>query len=200
MVRKADLKRRFVMRIFSIVSVLALSMLMLACSSVTIKTDYDREYDFSKFKTYRWASGKEINPQDELQKHPLILKRVMEAVDKTLEAKGMTKVEEGTDFDLVVMVHAGTKEKMQVDNMGGYYGGYRGWYDPWWGPYGGTTTVSYYEEATLVVDLVDWEHKELAWRGMATGIVKGDADADEQQERLNNLMTKIFANYPPSGK
>jgi hypothetical protein len=84
--------------------------------------------------------------------------------------------------------------------MGGYYGGYRGWYDPWWGPYGGTTTVSYYEEATLVVDLVDWGKKELAWRGMATGIVKGDADADEQQERLDALMTKIFANYPPSGK
>ena len=83
--------------------------------------------------------------------------------------------------------------------MGGY-GGYRGWYDPWWGPYGGTTTVSYYEEATLVVDLVSWEQKELAWRGMATGTVKENQDAEEQQERLNGIVAKIFATYPPTGK
>ncbi len=187
------------MRVLSILMILSIALMMMACSSVTVKTDYDREYDFTKFKTYRWAAGTEINPQDELQKYPLVLKRVVEAVDKTLAEKGMTKVEEGSDFDLVVMVHAGSKERMQVNQTGGGYG-YRGWYDPWWGPYGGTTTVSYYEEATLVVDLVSWENKELAWRGMATGTVKENQDADEQQERLNGIVAKIFAGYPPTGK
>ncbi len=150
------------MRVLSILMILAFALMLMACSSVTIKTDYDREYDFTKFKTYRWASGTEINPQDELQKYPLVLKRVVEAVDKTLAQKGLTKAEEGADFDLVVLVHAGVKDKMQVHSTGGggYYGGRHGWYDPWWGPYGGSTTVSYYEEATLVVDLVSWENKE----------------------------------------
>lgn len=188
------------MKRFTILVILSFTLMLMACSSVIVKTDYDREYDFSKFKTYRWASGTEINPQDELQKNPLILKRVMAAVDKTLAEKGLNKVEEGSAFDLVVMTHAGTKEKMQVSSTGGgYYGSYRGWYDPWWGPYGGTTTVSYYEEATLVVDLVAWEQKELAWRGMATGTVKDNQDADEQQERLNGIVAKIFAGYPPAG-
>lgn len=72
--------------------------------------DYDREYDFSKFRTYRWASGQEINPQDELIKNPLILKRVQTAVDNELQAKGLKKGEEGEDFDVVVLAHAGSKE------------------------------------------------------------------------------------------
>ena len=184
------------MRKLSVLFILTMLFLMTACSSVTIKTGYDRDNDFTKFKTYRWASGTEINPQDELQKNPLVLKRVIEAVDKTLAEKGMTKTE-GDQFDVVVLVHAGVKDKMQVNSTGGGYGPYRGWYDPWWGPYGGSTTVSYYEEATLVVDMVSWEKKELAWRGMATGILKENQSAEEQQQRLDEIARKIFASYPP---
>jgi hypothetical protein len=184
------------MKIFLVITAILLVALMLGCSSVSIKTDYDREYDFSTFKTYRWASGKEINPQDELAKYPLVLKRIQTAVDNELAAKGLKKVEEGEDFDVVVLVHAGSKERMQVTQTGGY-GGYGGWYDPWWGPYGGSTHVSYYEEATLVVDMVSWEKKELAWRGMATGTVKENQNAEQQQKRLDGIVAKIFANYPP---
>ena len=81
------------MKQLSVILIAGLSVLMLACSSVTVKHDFDPEYDFLKFKTYRWASAKELNPQDELQKYPLVYKRIVSAVDKALAAKGMTKVE-----------------------------------------------------------------------------------------------------------
>lgn len=171
-------------------------LFIFSCSSISVKYDYDREYDFSTFKTYRWASGKEINPQDELTKYPLVLKRIQTSVDNELAAKGLKKVGEGEDFDVVILVHAGSKERMQVTQTGGY-GGYGGWYDPWWGPYGGQTQVSYYEEATLVIDIVSWEKKELAWRGMATGTVQENPNAEKQQKRLDGIVAKIFANYPP---
>jgi hypothetical protein len=176
-----------------------LMIMLIGCSSISIKHDFDPEYDFNAFKTYRWAAGKEINPQDELQKYPLVAKRVMTAVDKALAEKGLTLVKDGEKPDVVVLAHAGSKEHMQVTQTGGggYYGGYGGWYDPWWGPYGGSTHVSYYEEATLVIDIVSWEAKELAWRGMATGTVKENQDGDEQQERLDGIAKKIFAEYPP---
>ena len=181
------------MKYLSSLIILSMALLMAACSSVTVKQDFDPEYDFAKFKTYRWASAKEINPQDELQKYPLVYKRVVIAVDKALAEKGFAKLESG-ESDVVVVAHAGSKERMQVTQTGGGY--YRGWYDPWWGPYGGTTHVSYYEEATLVIDIVSWESKELAWRGMATGVVK-DLEGEEQQERLDGIAKKIFAQYPP---
>jgi hypothetical protein len=184
------------MKYLTFALVVSLSLMIFACSSVTVKHDFDAEYNFEKFKTYRWASAKEINAQDELQKYPLVYKRVVSAVDKTLAAKGMTKVE-GDVFDVVVVAHAGSKEKMQVHSTGGGYSGYGGWYDPWWGPYGGTTTVSYYEEATLVIDIVSWETKELAWRGLATGTVKENQTGEEQQERLDKIVAQVFAEYPP---
>jgi hypothetical protein len=184
-------------------------MLLMSCSSVTVKHDYDASYDFSQFKTYRWAAGKEINPDDELQKHPLVAKRVYIAVNKVLKGKGLVEAKEGEPFDVVVLAHAGTKQRTQVTQTGGAYmggpgpgyrGGYRGWYDPWWGSYGGTTTVSQYEEATLVIDIVSWKDKKLAWRGMATGVVKDNQNGQEQQERLNKVVEKIFENYPPGKK
>lgn len=184
------------MKILTFTLMASFLIMLSACSSVTYKHDFDPEYDFSTFKTYRWASAKELNPQDELQKYPLVYKRVVAAVDKVLAAKGMTKLEEGKS-DVVVVAHAGMKEKMQVTQTGGYYGGYRGWYDPWWGPYGGNTQVSYYEEATLVVDIVSWDTKELAWRGLATGTVKENQSGEEQQERLDKIAMEMFKDYPP---
>ena len=74
------------MKLFQFATAILLVALMLGCSSVSIKTDYDREYDFSTFKTYRWASGQEINPQDELTKYPLALQ------DAYLDNEGYLRV------------------------------------------------------------------------------------------------------------
>ena len=178
------------MRKVVVLFILMAVALMISCSSVTVKTDYDREYDFTKFKTYRWANESEINANDELAKSPLIYKRVQAAVDKELLAKGLNMVESG-DGDLVVVAHAGVKERMQVMNTGG------GWYDPYWGPYGGTTHVSYYEEGTLVLDIVAWENKELAWRGMGSTILKDIDDPEQVTEYINNWVGIILKEYPP---
>jgi hypothetical protein len=45
--------------------------------------------------------------------------------------------------------------------------------------------------------MVSWKTKELAWRGMATGTVKQNQDAEEQQARLDDIANRIFAEYPP---
>jgi hypothetical protein len=172
-------------------------VLFLGCSSVTMKYDYDPEYDFGQFKTYRWASGKEMNPDDKLAQTPWILKMVQAAVDKELQAKNLRKVENG-DCNVVILAHAGTKERKEITQTGpGHDSVYKGWYDPWWGPYGGTTQVSYYNEATLVIDIISWENRELAWRGMATGIVRENNNPESTQKLVNEVVSGIFSNYPP---
>ncbi len=172
----------------------SLLLLFLAgCASVTIKHDFDPEYDFGTFKTYRWASAAELNPDDELARNPLVYRRVQAAVDKAFAAKGIKKIDSGKP-DFVVVAHAGVEEKMQVHRSGRYY---HGWYDPFWGPYGGRTHVSYYQEGTLVIDIVSWEKKELAWRGMGTGILKEYRDSQKMQKDLNEVVAKILATFPP---
>lgn len=176
-----------------------LLFLITGCSSLKVATDFDPSQDFNKYKTYRWATTKEVNPNDALAQAPLIKKRVIAGIDKALQEKGFALAGDDMEPDFVVMTHAGTKEKMQVYNTGGYgYGRYGGWYDPWWGPYGGSTQVSYYEEGSLVIDIVDWTEKELSWRGIGTGVVKkGSSDKEEAQQEINMIVAKILADFPP---
>ena len=169
-------------------------LLLIGCSSVKVTTDHDPEIDFSKYNTYLWYAG-EMPADDQLSANPLVKKRVASSVEKDLESKGFTKGEDG-QADLVVIIHAGTKEKMQVTNYG--YGGYGyGRYRGGWGGYGGGTDVHYYDETTLIIDLVDLELKELVWRGTGTGTVKNYSDQQEMQKATDEVVAKIMNDFPP---
>jgi hypothetical protein len=167
-----------------------LGTLLAGCaSSINISTDYDPARDFSSYRTYRWAKGKERNPRNMLARNTLLNKRVRFAVDNSLQSKGFQKLETGQP-DFIVLVHAGVTEKMQVSHYGG-------WYRGWWGPYGGGTTVSHYKEGTLVVDIVDRVEKELAWRGMASGVVRSQSDPESAQEDIQYAIEEILYEFPP---
>jgi len=181
------------MQVRSMFLILVLFALLTACSTITVHSDYDHSYDFSKYKTYRWSVESELNRRDALKRNPLVYKRVVSAIDKDLQSKGYTKKEVG-EADFVVVAHAGIKEKMQLDQYGG---GRYGWYHPWWGPYGGYTNISYYKEGTLVIDLVDFQNKELAWRGTGTDVIKDYKDGEKMQKDIDAAVAKILANFPP---
>jgi hypothetical protein len=178
------------MKVLSLFTLLILLLAFSACSSVSYKSDYDRSVDFSTYKTYKWYEGKQ--PDDDLSRNPLVKKRIRVSVDKALQDKGFV-LAEGDQADFVVVIHAGVEERMQVYNTGSY-----GWYDPWWGPYGGRTDVSYYEEGTLVVDIVGAEKKELAWRGMATATIREHTDSDEMQAYFDQVVKNLVKDFPPA--
>ena len=161
------------------------------CSSVTIESDYDPKIDFSQYKTYAWYKG-ETPPEDALAKNPLAKKRIMATVDYVMDKKGFKKVNENPD--LVLIVHGGMKEKMQVHQTGGHamYGGYYGY---GWGV-GYTpvrTDVVYYNEATLIIDIADYNKKEFIWRGAATGVVNGRVSDEE----LDDIIARMLEDFPP---
>ena len=163
------------------------------CSSINVLSDYDPTRDFSDYGTYRWAKIKEINSEDVLNKNSLLRKRIQVGVDKVLGEKGFKKLDEG-DPDFVVLIHAGVQPRMNVYHHAPY------WYHPWWGPYGGYTSVSYYEQGTLVIDIVDNSEKELSWRGLGTGTVKRFSDPEALQEEIDFTVRKILEDFPPSKK
>jgi hypothetical protein len=177
-------------------SLFAGMLLLIACSSLSYKTDFDQSIDFSGYKTYMWYAGK-MPDDDALSANPLVKKRVAAGVDKALQAKGY---QIGTEdkFDFVVIIHAGNKEKMQITNYG--YGGYGyGRYGRGWGGYGGygQTDVYQYDETTVVIDIADAAKKEMVWRGTVTGVLKEYSDQNEMQERIDEVVTKMLGEFPP---
>jgi len=159
------------------------------CSSVSVTNDYDPAADFSTYNTFSIYDG--VIKDSKLENVPLAKKRVLEAITNEMQKKGLTETEAGI-ADLTIYAQGGTAEKMNVTDYGYGYGG-------WWGPYpyGRDIDVSYYTEASLVIDLVDNAKKELVWRGIGTGVVQQSGTPEERQQRIDDAVAKILDQYPP---
>ena len=179
---------------------LLLTFILGGCSTVTVNYDYDQAADFSTIHTYSW--GQANSNDDELTKNPLLKKRIAASVDSYLQGKGFRKVERG-QADVLIVIEAVVKEKMRVTDWGGSRGYYRNpWYDPWWGgsAYGGRVDVSYYQEGTLVIDIVDNLKKELIWRGLGTGIVQQHKNQEKLQAAVDKYVQNILNHFPPGNE
>src|ERR1700730_18638363 len=105
-------------------------------SAQDVKTDYDRNANFTQYKTYSWEK---VQTQD-----PLMVDRIKSAVSGALAAKGMMEVPSGGDLSIVAMET--TQDQQSLDTFyNGFGGGWR------WGGFGdATTTTENYKVGTLV--------------------------------------------------
>jgi hypothetical protein len=185
-----NLSRRFEMR-RALIAFFAIWLLaMIGCSGISVKSDYDPEMNFDEFKTYAWAKDVRI-PGDVLATLDFVKKRVVMSVDRELQAKGYSLKEQG-EPDFYVVAHGAVQEKMDIQQWNDYYA-----YDPWWRPYGGRVDVVYYDEGTLVIDIIDADANELVWRGLGTKVVHSYADPAKAQDAIDKTVAKILAKFPP---
>lgn len=163
--------------------------LITACSSVSVTNDYDPVADFSSYKTFSVYDG--VIKDSELENAPLAKKRVLEAIKNEMQKKGLTE-SEAAIADLTIYSHGGTTEKMNVTDYGYGYGG-------WWGPspYGRNIDVSYYTQASLIIDFVDNTKKELVWRGIGSAALQDRKTPEERQQFIDEAVAKILEQYPP---
>jgi hypothetical protein len=175
-------------------ALIAAASLAVGCSSYDIKYDYDVDNDFSAYKTYSWIpmviNQGGTSAQTAVRSNTLLDKRIRSAVDNAMASKGFTRVEENPD--LLVVYHTGVQNKVDVTDWGYTYGG------SYWGWAGRDIDVYSYTEGTLIVDLVEAGGKHLVWRGSATGVVEPGRSPEQVQARLDDVVTRIFANYPPT--
>ena len=166
--------------------------LLVSSAAVAQKTniDWDRQANFSQYHTYMW------------QKSPHPAKgfwddRIIDAVDKQLQAKGLTKVD--SNPDLWVVYSNSIHEQKELVGTGYNYGPGWGWGG--WG-YLGPTTTTYNtwvtKEGTLVVEISDVKEKELLWRGSATDTISDNSN--KNIKTLDKAVAKLFKGYPPTSK
>ena len=176
---------------------LAIWAFVLGCSSVSIKHDYDKDANFAAYKTYAWlavptdAAG---SVKAALERNSLLDKRIKEAVNNQMAAKGYTPDANNPDF--VLLYHTGAEDKINVTDWGYGYGayGYGGWYG------GGGVDVHQYKEGTLILDVIDSKVKQLVWRGYATAALDPGAPIEKRERRLNDVITQMLVKFPPPTK
>ena len=155
----------------------------LLAAKVTV--DWDKETNFSGYKTYAWTKGTPAT-------NSLMDQRIIDAIDKQLAAKGMQKVDADKDPDLIVLYHAavGTETELNTMNMGGWG----------WRMGGGmaTTTVDKIPTGQLVVDIGDAKTKKLLWLGNASGTLSDSPD--KNTKKINSAVEDMFKKFPPPVK
>lgn len=174
-------------RIVALVLVTQLALLG-GCSSISVNHDFDREANFTSYKTYDWipqsASAKG------LQGNTLIDQRVKRAVNNELKAKGLRQ--NAADPGLLLAYYVGVEDRIDVTDWGYTYPGrYPGWYG------GRDIDVYHYKEGTLVLDIIDANSKQLVWRGSAQGTLAVNPTPEERERKITEAVTRMLANYPP---
>lgn len=166
-----------------------------ACSSIKVTSDYDKEADFTKYKTfeyYGWTdeSDKILN---RFQKE-----RIEKAFGDEFAKRGLKFVEGNGDMvvSLYVVVDQKTSTTAYTNHYGGGgygYGG-MGWHGGYGGGYGmgmssSSTTYSEndYLEGTLVVDVFDKAEKKMIWQSV------GQKTVEENPKKAESNTPKVAA-------
>ena len=157
-----------------------------------VKTDYDHDTDFGKYKTY---SIVKVKATDEIWDA-----RITKALDSELSAKGWSKVESGGDVSVTAFGSTKNQQSMTTfyDGLGGGGWGWRRGFGGGMGMGEATTTVENTPVGTLNVDLFDTQSKKLIWRGTAVEALSSKADKNEK--KLESAVGDMFKKFPPKSK
>ncbi|MEJ2183601.1 MAG: DUF4136 domain-containing protein [Nitrospirota bacterium] len=182
------------------------AFLLWGCAGMDYSYRYDPGVNYGQLKTYSFMPISEKGKEDTI----LLMKGMRFAVNQDLEARGYRRVTENPDF--LVALHAVTEQRVDVQQYGYAYS--PGFYEhpaflhrrPFWGrpepfAYSGPGYYEYrsgvdvykYRVATLVVDIVRADQKELVWRGTA----HGELGEDATQKDIRKIVDKILRGFPP---
>jgi hypothetical protein len=187
------------MYVFRPLLVLASAGLLLAgCATVlTGHSDYDKKFDFARFKSFYWmypessAAAEAASPGISA----LNLRRIREAVQADLQAKGYTLADSRQSADFVVSFSVGTRDKLEVDTLPAYYRGPWYWHPYYWADAG--VYARTYTEGTLGIDIFDQRSGTPVWSGWVRKRVL-QSDRDNPEPVIHKAVAAVLAHFPPS--
>jgi hypothetical protein len=163
----------------------ALTLVSTAAAAQEVTYDFDQSADFSRLQSYVWVRGTPVN--DEFNH-----RRIVEAIDAQLAAKGLHRAEAGERPDVLIAYHAAFAENLEVHALSSGWGGYR--FAP---GRSGTARVEEVLVGTLVVDVIDARSGSTLWRGTASREIDVKASPEKREKNVNRATEKLFKNYPP---
>jgi hypothetical protein len=145
----------------------------------TVKYDYDREVDFSGWKTMAW---RRLHQAGESMRE----KRIRRAVEDGFKAKKYVLLDTRTQADFLIEYSTSARQDLQFN-------------ETLMGPgFGRSARIEAIPTGTLIVDVYDGRTGRLAWRGMVTDTLANDPnDADKKTAKA---VTKLLKKFPPEKK
>jgi Domain of unknown function (DUF4136) len=158
-------------------AVIGFCLLPLTAFAQKVAVDYDKGVDFSTYSTYAWGAGRSAA-------NPLVDRRIVDAVDRQLAAKGWRRSDR--DPQAIVVYRSGVDIQRQLN----------GWSSgPRWNGMG-TVRVEETKIGQVLVDIYDAATQRLLWRGTASDTISDKPEKNEK--RINDAAAKLFRQFPPA--
>lgn len=146
-----------------------------------VSVNYNHSQSFTQFHTYAWGS----NNANQIQ-NSILAQVAVQDVDTALQGKGLQKVAENQNPDIIVTANGGMKEQTSYSAWGmrGIGGGMGG------------ITPEQNVIGTMIVDLYDAKNQSLIWRGIAQNSLNNNGNKNQQM--VQKAITKMFQQWPKS--
>jgi hypothetical protein len=183
---------------------LAVIAILGGCDERPLTTaEYDPAANFEGLKTYRWMEDSRRQTADREVTDPEVSKRVVQAVDHALAAKGFVSAGDGK-ADFLVGYHVGLNGRLDVRSMNAYYN-----YPPGWAwdhyRYGRELDPKDEEQPTMVlenygsvvVDIAAPVDGRLIWRGTLYAYKAKGREATIDQKWFDDRAQELVNKFPP---
>jgi uncharacterized membrane protein len=196
-------KRRIEMKVFRVSVAGALLLVAItAAFGMSVKSDYEKSFDFSRLHTFAFKTDRASN--DPLSTNTLEAGRIQNALAAQLAANGFSQSPQNPDF--IVAFYSRTKQKTQVQStsfgpgVGPGFGFGRGfgwgygipYRARWrWG-YGPDIWTNTYTQGCVMADIINPQTNELVWRGVVKDTVNGIGQSEKQADQAAKDLVKQF--------
>ena len=183
---------------FRRLALLACAVLLSACQSNQINSDFDASRDFAAYRSWTWKEpALQYRPDDPRIKSDLTEQRIRQSVADQLDQRGLRPAAGSSHGDLEVQTYLIIEERQQqvTTNYGGAWG--NPWNGYWGAPmYNETRNISY-KVATIQIDLLDGKDGKLVWRGSDEQMLSNSPDPSSRSNAIRETVNRILSNYPP---
>jgi len=163
-----------------VLTVCALLLLVAAPAfAQQVSVNYNHAVDFSQFHTYAWGG----NNTNAIQ-NSILAQVAQQDIDSAMQGKGLQKVMENQNPDLILTANGGMKQQTS----------YSAWGMRGWGGGMGGITPEQSELATMIVDLYNTKTQELVWRGIAQDALNNNGNKNQQM--VEKAVQKMFKQWP----
>jgi hypothetical protein len=144
-----------------------------------VSVNYNHEANFSQYHTYSWGS----NNTNQIQ-NSILAQVAQQDIEAAMAAKGLQKVPETQNPDLILTASGGEREQTSWNAWGmrGIGGGMGG------------ISPEQNVISTMVVSLYDTKARELIWRGIAQDTLNNNGN--KNQKEVHNAVNKMFKQWP----
>lgn len=171
---------------------LTVFLLLASCSSLKVAHDYDRELDYSQYRTYDF-----FEPMD-TRLGPLDTKRALRAVDRILQSRGYVKANNTAKPQFFVNIKSEVIQGAPSGSVGIGMGGTGNQVGA------GISVGVPVGEPTLkqivYLDMVDVAADALFWQARVEAPVRESQTPEQREKRMYAIMEKALAMFPPDGK